>query len=89
MAEIHTDRTLQEMFDGATQFGLTHDEVWRTISDSMYVVGHDATVGEYVYELSAELARRILTKQREQQVPREQRPMPPSEESRSRSRKFF
>lgn len=89
MAEIHTDRTLQEMFDGATQFGLTHDEVWRTVSDSTYVVGYDATVRELVDELSAELARRILAKQRRQHAAPDRPPQPASEESRSRLRKPF
>jgi hypothetical protein len=55
---------LQAIFDGARDFGLTDDEVWQTVNESLRGAGNDATVGEYLEELAAALARRILCKQR-------------------------
>ena len=55
---------LQAMFDAAKQFGLTDDEVWQTVNDSLCGADDDATVGECLQELAGALARRILSKQR-------------------------
>jgi hypothetical protein len=55
---------LQAIFDGARDFGLTDDEVWETVNESLSGAGGDATVGEYIDELTGSLARRILLKQR-------------------------
>jgi hypothetical protein len=54
----------QAIFDGARHFGLTYEEVWRAFDESLAEVGGDATVDEYLQELTGELARRILHKQR-------------------------
>jgi hypothetical protein len=55
---------LQAMLDAALQFGLTEEEVRLTVSDAFYVT--DAGIGtpDYFDQLAAELARRILDKQR-------------------------
>lgn len=56
--------SLQAIVDGARDFGLTDDEVWRTVDDSLDEVGGDATVAEYLDELTGALARRMLSKER-------------------------
>ena len=55
---------LQAIFDGARRFGLSDAEVWQAFDDSLDEGGLDATVADYVQELTGELARRILWKQR-------------------------
>ena len=55
---------LQAVFDGARRFGLTDAEVWQTFDESLAESGPDATMSDYVEELTGELARRILHKQR-------------------------
>jgi hypothetical protein len=55
---------LRPMFDGAKRFGLTDDEIWQTVDDCLLQVGGEATVSEYLGELSGALARHILAKQR-------------------------
>jgi hypothetical protein len=55
---------LQAMFKGAKSFGLTDEEAWRALDETMHGVDPDATIDEYLDELSAELARRILAKER-------------------------
>jgi hypothetical protein len=67
---------LQAIFRGARDFGLTHAEVWRAFDDSLDAVGADATVDEYLHELTGELAQRIVQRQRRA----------PSEEQRVGSR---
>jgi hypothetical protein len=67
---------LRAIFDGASGFGMTHAEIWRAFDDSLDAVGADATVDEYLHELTGELAQRILQKQRSA----------PSEEQRVGSR---
>jgi hypothetical protein len=65
---MHPDHTpiprLQAVFDGAKRFGLTDDEAWRALDESLDEVGGDATISEYFEELVGALARRILCKQR-------------------------
>jgi hypothetical protein len=55
---------LQSLFDGAKRFGLNEAEVWQAFEDSVDEVGADATLSEYVQQLTGELARRILHRQR-------------------------
>jgi hypothetical protein len=62
---------LEAVFDGARRFGLSEGEVWRAFDESLAEVGADATVEQYVGELTGELARRILHKQR--RTPSEER----------------
>ena len=67
MAEMEFDYTpvpLQTIFESAKGFGLTDEEVWRTINDSICEAGFDLTVPEYIDELTAALAERIVTKER-------------------------
>jgi hypothetical protein len=68
MGEMYSDHPpippLQAIFECATRFGLTEDEVWRAIDESLYEVGRDATVSEYLEELVGALAGRILAKER-------------------------
>ena len=65
---MHSDHTpipqLQAVFEGAKRFGLTEDEAWRALDDSLDKVGRNATVSEYLDELVGTLASRILSKQR-------------------------
>ncbi len=56
--------SLHAILVGASQFGLPDDEVWLTVDESVYAVGADATVAEYLDELSGALARRILSAER-------------------------
>jgi len=56
--------SLQAIFDGAKSFGLSDDEVVRIANDSMHTAGAEATVSEYLDELTATLARSILHKER-------------------------
>jgi hypothetical protein len=55
---------LQAILAGAMSFGLSDDEVWLIVDESMRTVGGDATVAEYLEELSGALALGILAKQR-------------------------
>ena len=68
MAEMEHDYpaapTLQEMFEGAKGFGLSDDEIWRTINESQYWAGPEATAPEYLDELAGALAHRIVIKER-------------------------
>ena len=68
MAEMEFDHapapTLQDLFESARGFGLTDDEVWRTINKAQYWAGPDATVPEYLDELAGALAHRIVIKER-------------------------
>jgi hypothetical protein len=60
----HPIPPLQAVFDGARRFGLTDAEIWQTFDESLAEAGPDATMSDYVHELTGELARRILHKQR-------------------------
>jgi hypothetical protein len=67
MAEIEFDYPavpLQEIFESAKGFGLTDDEVWRTINDSLCSADVDMTVPEYLDQLTAALAKGIVSKER-------------------------
>jgi hypothetical protein len=63
--------TLQAVFDAAKRFGLADDEAWRALNESLFEVGRDATVSEYLDELTRVLAQRILSIQR--QAPSQER----------------
>jgi hypothetical protein len=67
----HAIPPLQAVFDGAKRFGLSDQEVWRAFDDSLDEMGADASVAEYLDELTGELARRILHKHR--RAPSEER----------------
>ncbi len=56
--------SLRATFESAIRFGLSHDEVWQTYDDALQLVGPDATLPEYLNEVSGGLSRRILAKQR-------------------------
>jgi hypothetical protein len=76
---------LQAIFEGAKSFGLSDAEVWWALDDCLLQVGTEATVAEYLDELTGVLARRALTKAR-RTVPKEpsrapsEEPRVPSEE---------
>jgi hypothetical protein len=56
--------SLQATFDSAKLFGLTDDEIWRVVDDSLREVGGDASACEYLHELTSALARLVLAKER-------------------------
>jgi hypothetical protein len=56
---------LRAVFDGARRFGLSDEEAWRSFDVALAEVGTDATVDEYLDELTGELARRVLGKHRQ------------------------
>ena len=65
MVTYHTAMApLQAILDAAKRFGLTDDEVWQTVNDSLGGADSDAPMGECLWELAGALARRILAKQR-------------------------
>ena len=72
---MHSDHTrvpsLQAILEGAIRFGLAEDEAWRATDESLHAVGGDATISEYLEELTGALARLILYKQ--QRTPSEER----------------
>jgi hypothetical protein len=55
---------LHEIFSCAKDFGLTADEAWEEIDCALERTGEDATVGEFLDELSAAFAAGILAKER-------------------------
>lgn len=55
---------IQAVFRSAKQFGLDEGAVLETFDQALWIVGEDATMGEYLDELSAALARRILARER-------------------------
>ena len=61
--------SLQAIFDGAKCFGLTDDEAWLTVDECLGELGGDATVNEFVDELTGALARGVLAKQRGEPQP--------------------
>jgi hypothetical protein len=69
MREMHSDDTpvtgLQAIFEGAKSFGLSDEAAWRTVDDVLIDVGTDATVSEYLHELTGALAREILATARQ------------------------
>lgn len=55
---------IQAVFQSAKQFGLDEGAVMETFDQALWIVGEDATMGDYLDELSAALARRILAQER-------------------------
>ena len=55
---------IQAVFQSARQFGLDEGAVMATFDQALWIVGEDATMGDYLDELSAALARRILAQER-------------------------
>lgn len=55
---------LQAIFDAARQFGLSADEIWATLDESLSESCADASVAEYIDECAGALAVRILAKHR-------------------------
>jgi hypothetical protein len=64
-----TGPSLQAILDGAKCFGLTDDEAWQTVDKCLGEVGGDATVNEFMDELTGALARGVLAKQRGEPQP--------------------
>lgn len=68
MAEMDTDYyaipPLRAIFDSAKHFGLTEDEAWQMVDECLYEALGDASMSEYLDELTGALARRILAKER-------------------------
>jgi hypothetical protein len=60
-----TTAPLGAVFESARQFGLSDDQILRTLDETLGAVGEDATVADYLDELSGSLARRILAAQRD------------------------
>jgi hypothetical protein len=56
--------SMRAMFDGARKFGLSDDAVWETIDGVLLAVGGEATLAEYLDDVSGALAARILAEQR-------------------------
>ena len=65
MREMNSDDTpmagLQAIFQGARSFGLSEEDAWRTVDGVLLAVGTEATVAEYLDELTAALARSIVS----------------------------
>jgi hypothetical protein len=65
MASSHsTMAPLHAILEAAKCFGLTDDEVWQAVNESLGGAHAGATVGECLCELVGALAQRILAKQR-------------------------
>jgi hypothetical protein len=56
---------VQALFQSARQFGLGEGEAIQAFDEALGTVGEDATMAEYLDELSAALARRILANERQ------------------------
>jgi hypothetical protein len=55
---------IQAVFESARQFGLSEGDVVETFDQALWIVGEDATMVDFLDELSAALARRILAQER-------------------------
>ena len=56
--------SLQATFEAAQQFGLSTDEVWAAMDACLHEAWGDAMASDYLDELTAALAGRILARQR-------------------------
>lgn len=56
--------SLQAIFEAARHFGLSDSEIWWTVDACLEPADHDATVADYIDELTGALSRRVLAKQR-------------------------
>jgi hypothetical protein len=91
MREMYSDSDdtptagLRAIFQGARSFGLSEEDAWRTVDDVLHYLGTDATVADYLDELTGAMARGILSTARQQTAPGEpgsasQEPRVPSEQ---------
>jgi len=67
MAEMDFDYpvvTLKKIFESARDFGLSDDEVWSTVNDALYWADDEVSMPEYLDQLTAALARCIISKER-------------------------
>ena len=55
---------LRAVFESARQFGLRDDQILDTFDETLWAVGEDANVSEFIDELNGALARCILTSER-------------------------
>jgi hypothetical protein len=55
---------MRTTFEAARRFGLTEEETWLAMDESLNEVGPHATTSELLDELAGALARRILVKER-------------------------
>jgi hypothetical protein len=55
---------LKAIFEGAKDFGLNDDEVWSTVNQALYWADDEMTMSEYLEQLTAALARCIISKER-------------------------
>ena len=60
-----TATPLTAVFESARQFGLSDKDVLRTFDETLWTVGEDATMSEFLEELSGTLARSILARERD------------------------
>ncbi len=60
-----TASPLKAVFESAKHFGLSDDDVLRTLDETLWAVGEDATMSEYLDELNGTLARCILARERD------------------------
>jgi hypothetical protein len=60
---------VRAIFDAARHFGLTEDEICETADACLHDTGGEATVADYLDELTAALAARVLFKQRRSAAP--------------------
>jgi hypothetical protein len=82
-SDYHETPPVQAVFDCAKQFGLTDGEVLRTVNECLCEADSDASVAEFLDELTGVLARNILHKE-QHTLSKEQGAR--SEERRARSR---
>ena len=59
-----TAAPLRAVFQSARPFGLSDDQVLHTFDETLWAVGEEATMSEYLDELSGTLARAILAEER-------------------------
>jgi hypothetical protein len=60
---------LKAVFEGAKDFGLSDDEVWSTVNEALYWADDEMTMSEYLEQLTAALAQRIISKERRVRSP--------------------
>lgn len=56
---------LHDMFKSARRFGLSDQAAWQAVDDTLFTVGRDATMSDFLDELAGALARRILVSERD------------------------
>ena len=61
--DFHEAPPPHAVFEGARQFGLTNGEILDAVNACLYEVGSDASVAEFIDELTGGLAHSILLKE--------------------------